>query len=315
MSRLLSRLTVARRDVDRWAVMYLVVSGLYPFLGSAPERGPWPTFLLHAGLALAIWFLPPLARRSRFTALRLLGEIYLPFVFPLFYGEMAHLGLVFYREPLDPAFIRLEELLFGGQASVAWARAMPWPWWHELLELAYFSYYFVPLVVLALLLRSRQVPEDRRWPALRAFVRDLSATMLVCYTLYTFFPVWGPKYFRLGPVEVDGWIFTRVMRYLHENGAVLGAAFPSSHVAATLVPWWHVWKNVPRARAWFTVQLVLVALATVYCRYHYVVDVIAGLALGAAILVLGARYGERERRSARPGQATMGGATSGRAGG
>ncbi len=294
--RRLSRLALSRRDIDRWAVVYLLASGLYPFLGASPPSGPWPGFLLHSGLALAIWFLPPLARRSPFAALRLLGETYLPFIFPLFYSEMAHLGLVFYHQPLDPAFIRLEESLLGGQPSLGWSTTWPWPWLHELLQLAYFSYYVWGFVVLALLLASPAVPAPRRWPAMLAFVRDLSATMLVCYTLYTFFPVWGPKYFRAGPVEVEGWIFTRLMRQIHEHGAILGAAFPSSHVAATLVPWWHAWKNVPCLRAWATLQLVLVAMATVYCRYHYVVDVLGGLLLGGIILVLGEKYGEREKR-------------------
>ena len=281
--------------MDRWAVVYLVASGVYPFLGASPQAGPWPGFLVHSALALCVWFLPPLARHSRHAALRLLGEIYLPFIFPLFYSEMAHLGLVFYREPLDPSFVALEERLFGGQPSLSWSRAWPWPWLHELFQFAYFSYYFWGFVVLALLLVSPSLARDRRWPAVRAFVRDLSATMLVCYTLYTFFPVWGPKFFRAGPVQVDGWIFTRLMRHIHDHGAVLGAAFPSSHVAATLVPWWHAWKNLPRLRVWFTLQLVLVAMATVYCRYHYVVDVIGGALLGGVILVLGAKYGERAR--------------------
>lgn len=298
--RRLSRLTLARRDIDRWAVIYLVASGLYPFLGASPPAGPWPGFVLHSALALAVWFLPPLARRSRHAAVRLLGEVYLPFIFPLFYSEMAHLGLVFTREPLDPAFIRLEERLLGGQPSLTWSQAWPWPWLHELLQFAYFTYYFWGFIVLALLLAAPAVPRERRWPAMLAYVRDLGATMLVCYTIYTFFPVWGPKFFRAGPVEVPGWLFTRIMRHIHEHGAILGAAFPSSHVAATLVPWWHAWKNLPRLRVWFTLQLVLVAAATVYCRYHYVVDVIGGLLLGGIILFLGERYGERERRRAAP---------------
>lgn len=298
LKRRLARLTLARRDLDRWAVVYLVASGLYPFLGTPPPAGPWLRLLLHAALALAIWYLPPLARRSRHAALRLAGEVYLPFVFPLFYAEMEYLGLVFYdfQNSLDPSFIDLESKLFGFQPSLAWARAWPWPWLHELLEFAYFSYYWIHLFVLVLLLRTRRLTPESRWPAVRAYVRDLSATMLVCYSIYTFFPVWGPKYFQAGPVELSHGPFATIMHYIHANGAILGAAFPSSHVAATLIPWWHAWKNAPGSRPWMTALLVLLATSTVYCRYHYVVDVLGGFLLGALILWLGDRYGERGTR-------------------
>jgi membrane-associated phospholipid phosphatase len=136
---------------------------------------------------------------------------------------------------------------------------------------------------------------------MRAFMRDLGATMLVCYTLYTFLPVWGPKYFQAGPVEVPGGYFTQIMERIHAQGAILGAAFPSSHVAATLIPWWHVWKWFPRRRLWMTLLFVTLCASTVYCRYHYVVDVVGGLLLGSLILWLGARFGETGTR--RPGLA------------
>jgi len=297
MKRILARLAIHRRDLDRWAVVYLIVSSFYLLLRPSVFPKPWTNALVHGALALAVWYLPPLLRRTKVFALRLLGDIYLPLFFPLFYGEMKHLGLIFFdfESSLDPPLISLEQSLFGFQPSLEWSRAWPWPWFHELMELAYFSYYFVAVVMLVLLLRSPDMRERLRWPALRAFVRDLSATMLICYTLYTLFPCWGPKYFRAGPVEVPGWIFTNIMESIHARGAILGAAFPSSHVAATMIPWWHTWRWFPRHRWWMTTLFVLLCCATVYCRYHYVVDVFAGLLLGGLILVLGERLGGVKR--------------------
>jgi membrane-associated phospholipid phosphatase len=302
IQRSLARLSLYRLDLDRWAVVYLVVSAAYPILKPSLVPNPWPRFLLHVALAVAVWFLPPLLRRSRQKLLRLIGEIYLPFIFPLFYSEMGQLGLVFhgFRDSLDPWFIRLEQNIFGLQPSLEWSRAWPWPWLHELMELSYFSYYFVSVGVLAMILLSKGFAPAQRWTAVRAFARDLGAVMLICYTLYTFLPVWGPKYFQAGPVEVPGWIFTKIMTYIHGQHAILGAAFPSSHVAGTLIPWWYVWHLFPRSRWWMTILFVLVCLATVYCRYHYVVDVIGGLLLGGLVLWLGARFGETYTRQPKP---------------
>jgi len=294
VKRILARLAIHRSNLDRWTVIYLVISAFYPILRPSVYPSPWINALVHGVLAVAVWFLPPLLRRSGYFWPRLLGEIYLPILFPMLYKEMEYLGLIFFNfeASFDPTLIRLEELIFGCQPSLLWSRAWPWPWFHELMETAYFSYYFMALVMLILLLRSRDLSDELRWPALRAFVRDLGATMLICYTLYTLIPVWGPKYFRAGPVEVPGWIFTRIMEHIHANGAILGAAFPSSHVAATMIPWWYTWRWFPRHRWWMTVLFVLLCCSTVYCRYHYVVDVFAGLVLGAFVLYLGQRFGK-----------------------
>ncbi len=295
--RRLIELSLRRMNHDRLAVVYLVLSAFYPALKPSVFPHPVDNALVHGGLAVLVWFGAPMLRASRHTALRLLGEIYLPLIFPLFYAELKFLGLIYFpfEGSLDPALIRLEQWIFGFQPSVAWARAWPWPWFHELMEFAYFTYYFLAAAFVWLLMRSRTQDPERRWDDLRDFVRDLSVTMLICYTLYTLFPAWGPKYFRLGPLEVPGGPFTAIMRHIHEKGAILGAAFPSSHVAASMVPWWHTWRRFPQHRWWMTTLFVLLCMSTVYNRYHYVIDVMAGLLLGALVMYAGPRLGDTAR--------------------
>ena len=303
LRRHLVNLSLRRMNYDRLTVVYLLLSAFYPALKPSVFPAPWANAALHAGLALFVWFVPPLMRASGRTIWRLLGEIYLPLIFPLFYAEMEYLGVIYFpfENSLDPALIRLEEWIFGCQPSVAWSQAWPWPWFHELMEFAYFTYYFLAVAYVGLVMRARSADAEfnadpeRRWDALRDFIRDLSVTMLICYTFYTLFPAWGPKYFRLGLLEVGGGPFTAIMRHIHENGAILGAAFPSSHVAASLIPWWHTWRRFPRHRWWMTTLFVLLCMSTVYNRYHYVVDVFAGLLLGALVMYAGARLGDSAR--------------------
>lgn len=301
MRRQLVDLSLRRMNIDRWAVVYLVVSAFYPVLNPGVYPDPWKNAAIHAALALVVWFLPPWLRGRKHFVPRLVGDIYLPFMFPMFYAEMEHLGLIFFdfESSLDPALIELEEWIFGGQPSLEWSRLWPWPWFHELMEFAYFTYYFLSAAFIALVFLARGIARDQQWDAVRAFVRDLSTTMLICYTLYTIFPAWGPKYFRAGYVEVGGWIFTDIMLHIHENGALLGAAFPSSHVAASMIPWWHTWIHFPRHRWWMTTIFVLLCMSTVYCRYHYVVDVIAGLLLGGLVIFFGHRLGDSARERLR----------------
>lgn len=297
LRRHLVQLSLRRMNYDRLTVVYLLLSAFYPVLKPSVFPDPWANAALHGGLALFVWFVPPLLRGMRHFALRLAGEIYLPLIFPLFYAEMEYLGVIYFpfENSLDPALIRLEQWIFGCQPSIEWSRAWPWPWFHELMEFAYFTYYFLAAAYVWMLMRSSALEAERRWDALRDFVRDLSVTMLICYTFYTLFPAWGPKYFRLGLIDVGGGPFTAIMRHIHENGAILGAAFPSSHVAASLVPWWHTWHRFPRHRWWMTTLFVLLCMSTVYNRYHYVVDVFAGLLLGALVIYGGSRLGDTAR--------------------
>lgn len=50
---------------------------------------------------------------------------------------------------------------------------------------------------------------------------------------------------------------------------------------------WFTWRCFPRLRVAHAVLVVLLCLATVYCRYHYAVDVLAGIAAGAVLIPLG----------------------------
>ena len=66
-----------------------------------------------------------------------------------------------------------------------------------------------------------------------------------------------------------------------------GAAFPSSHVALAWVTVYFSFLYLPRIRWLHLVMAVLLSLATVYCRYHFAVDAIAGVATAALLLPLG----------------------------
>ena len=63
-----------------------------------------------------------------------------------------------------------------------------------------------------------------------------------------------------------------------------GAALPSSHVAVAVTTVGFTWRWLPRLRWVHLVVTVLLCISTVYCGYHYGVDVIAGL-IAAAVLV------------------------------
>ena len=77
------------------------------------------------------------------------------------------------------------------------------------------------------------------------------------------------------------------------------SVFPSAHVSSALSAAWGLLATLPARRLWMGWAMAIygcsVAVATVYGRYHYAVDAVAGAALsGLGTLVL-----YRNRRGAK----------------
>ncbi len=68
-------------------------------------------------------------------------------------------------------------------------------------------------------------------------------------------------------------------------------AFPSGHTAVVLTTLYYAWKS--REKKLFAVLFPVVAaliFSTVYLRYHYVIDVIAGVLLAAFTIRLAPKF-------------------------
>ncbi len=175
-----------------------------------------------------------------------------------------------------------EDTVFGSQISYTWIRQYPSVFWSGLLHLAYLSYY--PLVTLGpplLLLKGRHGDAN-------AVVLATIVAYLVCFVAFVTYPVAGPNYafaHPTGPVR-EVWS-TRLVYNVLAGGSSFGAAFPSSHVAASTaatLALWRVWRPLGVT---FTGPLILLIIATVYCQMHYGIDAGSGLAVGilAALVV------------------------------
>jgi membrane-associated phospholipid phosphatase len=229
---------------------------------------------------------------SRRAALRPLRE-WLPLIVgPFLYVELRWLIAGLGRPHADALVQGWERTFFPGNPASTWAAAFPIRWVSEALHLAYASYYLIVYVPPAILFsRGRRA----------AHAETLLALALVygaCFTAFLVFPVDGPR-FLVGPAPApDGPIRTFVLRLL-ETGSSRGTAFPSSHVAASVV------ASLAALRHQRAVGVVVSALtlaliaATVYGGFHYGVDALAGLAVGLAAWPLAAALC---RTLSRPGE-------------
>ncbi len=270
----------------------------------------WKALLLTqlCGIGLVHGIIQLEACRPAFAPLEFLRHFYPVLLYTWFFAETGWLNRMFFREFMDPVAIRWDQELFGCQPSVLFMYKLPWLGISELFYAAYFSYYvMIAGVGLALYIRSRR--------QFFHYVSVISFVFYLCYMVYIVLPIIGPRVFfhdvagyslpeayqslavtDVYPKAVERGPFFQVMAFIYRVFEAPGAAFPSSHVAIALTTVFFSFRYLRPIRYLHLLVAVLLCLATIYCRYHYAVDVLAGI-LTAVLLVplanwLYGRFGE-----------------------
>ena len=117
----------------------------------------------------------------------------------------------------------------------------------------------------------------------------LTLTLAIGYIFYTIVPAQGPLFLDHFDVSLDAYLGARLKAQLMDRTRVPRDCFPSLHTAVSLTLLWGAYRNVRRL-FWVLLPIVIsIPFACVYLRYHYVIDVIAGVALFAGVTTLAAR--------------------------
>lgn len=206
-----------------------------------------------------------------------------PHLFFLFcFEELAYLVHVVNPGWEDAKLIAFDYWLTGMHPSV-WLEQFATPPRNDLFQLAYLTY-FVYLLVVGGVLYFR-----KDWEGYWAVMTYSAAGYAIGYVIAMVFPIESPWFAMAGwwKGPLHGGPFTATIDFIEHFGRVRGAAFPSEHVAGSVAALWGAWRH----RRWlFWVMLPLVATmcaSTVWGRYHYVADVLAGAVTGTLGYVLG----------------------------
>jgi membrane-associated phospholipid phosphatase len=186
----------------------------------------------------------------------------------------------------DAFFAGLDQAVFGFQPSRAFSAALGgFPVWNEIMFGAYFSFYLM-LVLTPWIPYFRGDEEEAERE-----VSILSLYMLFVYIFYVFFRIEGPKYWlpdlrAAGYAHFKGGLITSFLTTCFGFADLSGAAFPSSHVAVSLMMTFFVAKTEKRLVPLYSVLSLLVALATVYIYAHWAADVVGGVVTALALVPL-----------------------------
>jgi hypothetical protein len=133
----------------------------------------------------------------------------------------------------------------------------------------------------------------------------LSMLIVVCVgqTIYMLVPGFGPAvaFPELFHNKLEGGTWWKLVEYTVTNGGAHKDIFPSLHTGLPLVVWLFTFsrrKDIPYRYVWPPLGFVVlnIIIATMFLRWHYVIDVVAGAALAFAAHFIGMRVAEWEPR-------------------
>ena len=247
-------------------------------------------FALMGGFLALIVFLERRSARLP-PAIQVVVDFYPAAFIPFVFESLGPLIAAARGPARDDLLIAADRLLFGTDVTV-WLERFARPWLTDLFYLCYASYYFQSLALGAVLWK-RSHAETRR------YIFTLSFCYFVSYIGYFLVPALGPR-FSLASLQTVVLEVTPLSRGIATTINLLERTkydvFPSGHTMITATVLLVAFR---RSRTAFWVLLpfgVGLILSTVYCRYHYVVDVLAGLVLAFVSVPLGDDLYDRATR-------------------
>ncbi len=208
-----------------------------------------------------------------------------PFVFIMF-KELYHMidpirGIIY-----DDILIFIDRFIFRADPTIELYKIAN-PYLTELLQIVYGTFYLLPVILGIDLMHRKKLKEF-----------DYSAFIIVygfCLSFigYILVPAIGPRFtlhnFEMNNIELPGLFITDFLREIVNSGESIPSgtlnpaiivqrdAFPSGHTQMTLLVMFLSVKFGSKLKWFFIINGTLLIFATVYLRYHYVVDLIGGL--------------------------------------
>jgi membrane-associated phospholipid phosphatase len=199
------------------------------------------------------------------------------------YREMAMIIAGIRHDHADRALAAIDRAFWGVYPTV-WLERLYSPAFTEFLQIIYTLFLPVALLVPFVIWLQKRYVEFRYM----AFL--LSLGFLVSYLGYLLVPAHGPR-FLLADVQHQPlrglWLFNSMQATLNRLEQDHYDCFPSGHTELTILACW-LSRSLSKRLFWaYFFYTFCIVFATVYLRYHFTADLLAG-AVVALVLILAA---------------------------
>lgn len=216
----------------------------------------------------------------------------------LFYP--AAMGVTFYalgraapllgHPAMDGLLLRWDRALAGETPAAAWE---PWlrPWLEDVAMANYLFFFYY-------LITGPGYYCVRDLPLFRKCIVGLFTIYGLAFMGYTVFPAVGPHRWMTFQTALHGpWLLDWTLPTVNQASNQMDA-FPSMHLAASLYLLLFDWKHQRRRFWWFLAPCLMLWFSTMYLRFHYLVDLLAGVLAALAGWWMAQRYEASTRRPA-----------------
>jgi membrane-associated phospholipid phosphatase len=243
------------------------------------------TIALNAGI-LACYALLVYADRLRRREFLSVVRDWFPLVLVLLaYRQMGWFALPMTEHPLENSWVVWDRLLLRGGARQA--IEFLGPVLPAILEISYALVYTLgPFGVAVVYLYRRRERVD-------AFLFPFLLAVLLCYAQFPYWPSEPPRTIFPGEdFPTYDTVFRRFNWWMLGGYGIHTSVFPSAHVAGAFSAFFGMRIALPehkRVARFLLVMAILIATATVYGRYHYLADALAGFAMAVLAFVVSRR--------------------------
>ena len=277
------------RPEDTAFLTYLLGISIFVTLFNKGVDRWWIYVFVHSVTAAGVIFGIRYASGSTRPFTRFLRHWYIILFLTIFYEQIDAFILGLHGRYFDHLIYNFEKGLLGVHPSV-WMEQFASPVLTEFMKIAYHSYYWIgPILGISLYVKGDLIP-------FRRTVFSVSVAFFVSYFGFILFPVLGPRYAlsHLYKRPLEGYLITPPQDLIMEHGDIRGGCMPSSHVAVALVILLLAWIYRRRMALWMTPLVAMLCISTVYNRYHYATDVLAGIPVGLFAFWWGGKvYGKK----------------------
>jgi membrane-associated phospholipid phosphatase len=269
---------------DKVFIAYLVILSLLILLATPRVEIWWQLLLLHAALIAFVVLLARVAAARLGTAGKVIRGWYPVALITATFKELTYLVPRIHPRDFDWELAAIDYRMYGVHPTV-WMERLSFPLITEVLQMIYASYYFLPVILGLVLWRKGWFEKFHFW----VFVLMLG--FYLSYLGYLAVPAIGPRFIladqQTRPLT-GVWLYDTIRTTLDKAEGITRDCFPSGHTELTILVLYYAHRFHRRTFWWMIVPGSLLILSTVYLRYHYVIDVIAGAAL-ALVVILSAK--------------------------
>ncbi len=256
-------------------ILLLILFVFYVFAVSNSPYKWQPLVVFAIAFSLVIWSIKIRNKKKRSYIVNVILAFY-PLLFLFIAFESFFMILPWFNSHDYDYELAAIDLKILGVNPTVWIEHFIKPWLTDIMYIIYIFYFPLPWFLLIWLAKKRKYSE------LDKSVFILLLTYYIGYIGYFIFPAMGPRFYEpiihLQQKQLNGIIFAQPIRNLimiFEPNKF--DAFPSLHAAVSLSTLL-LMKKYNKMQFYIFLPIVIgIYIAVIYCRYHYFIDIIAGV--------------------------------------